>query len=293
MTFVVPPLLAEGAGAREGEGPVWLRGLPATVADLAERWALDVAAPFVPGGSASWVAPARDAAGRDLVLKVSFAHPEAEHEVEGLRTWAGRGAVPLHDAVRLPGTVALLLGRCRPGTPLGDLLPEPEQDVVVTALLARLQAAPAAGPFRPLRDMCDLWIAGFRRRLASAPPGALDPGIARAAVELFGTLPGTAEQQVLLCTDLHAGNVLADTNGGWLMIDPKPYVGDPCYDVLQHALNCNGRLATDPAGLADRLAGLAGLDADRVRRWLFARCAVEALGQPDCAAAARTLATLV
>ena len=34
----------------------------------------------------------------------------------------------------------------------------------------------------------------------------------------------------------------------WLLIDPKPYVGDPHYDVLQHLLNCD-RLLDDPIGL--------------------------------------------
>ena len=128
------------------------------------------------------------------------------------------------------------------------------------------------------------------RRLATAPPGAVDPGLARAGAELFTHLPRTARRQVLLCTDLHAGNVLASEREPWLVIDPKPYLGDPCYDVLQHALNCPERLVTDPVGFPERLADLARLDADRVRLWLFARCTIESLEQPDLAAAARALA---
>jgi streptomycin 6-kinase len=167
---------------------------------------------------------------------------------------------------------------------------EPEQDLVVTRLLARLHEVPTTGPFRPLQDMCDLWRAGFLRRLAAAPTGAVDPGMARDGAELFTHLPRTADREVLLCTDLHAGNVLASVREAWLVIDPKPYVGDPCYDVLQHALNCPERLVADPVGLAERLAALAHLDADRVRLWLFARCTIESLERPDLAAAARSLA---
>ena len=33
----------------------------------------------------------------------------------------------------------------------------------------------------------------------------------------------------------------------WLVIDPKPYVGDPAYDLLQHMLNCEDRLAAHPS----------------------------------------------
>ena len=42
---------------------------------------------------------------------------------------------------------------------------------------------------------------------------------------------------MLLHTDLHAGNVLAAEREPWLAIDPKPYVGDPAYDVTQHIFN--------------------------------------------------------
>jgi streptomycin 6-kinase len=85
---------------------------------------------------------------------------------------------------------------------------------------------------------------------------------------------------VLLCTDLHGDNILAARREPWLVIDPKPYLGDPAYDVLQHMLNCEGRLAADPAGLAARMAGLTGTDAGRVRQWLFARSVQESIGSP-------------
>jgi streptomycin 6-kinase len=127
--------------------------------------------------------------------------------------------------------------------------------------------------------MCDAWAAEFDRRL-SVMPGLVDPGLARAGIDLFRTLPATAERQVLLCTDLHAGNVLAAGREPWLMIDPKPYVGDPTYDALQHLLNCEQRLIADPAGLAHRIADLLDLDPDRLMRWLFARCVQESLDQP-------------
>jgi len=51
-------------------------------------------------------------------------------------------------------------------------------------------------------------------------------------------------------------------------------------DVLQHMLNCEDRLAADPAALATRMAELAGVDAGRVRLWLFARSVQESIGSP-------------
>jgi streptomycin 6-kinase len=65
---------------------------------------------------------------------------------------------------------------------------------------------------------------------------------------------------VLLATDLHGDNILAAQREPWLVIDPKPYVGDPAYDLLQHMLNCEDRLAAEPGGLATRMAALAGVN---------------------------------
>jgi streptomycin 6-kinase len=49
--------------------------------------------------------------------------------------------------------------------------------------------------------------------------------------------------------------------------------------VLQHLLNCDGSLQADPIGLLTEVADLAGLDAGRLRQWLFARCVQESLGE--------------
>ena len=125
--------------------------------------------------------------------------------------------------------------------------------------------------------MADDWCAGAEARLA-ADPARLDAGLAREGLALFRELSRTGPHRVLLFTDLHAGNVLSGQRRPWLLIDPKPYVGDPHYDVLQHLLNCNGSLQADPIGLLTEVADLAGLDAERVRQWLFARCVQESLG---------------
>jgi streptomycin 6-kinase len=168
--------------------------------------------------------------------------------------------------------------------------PEPRQDVVISDLLRRLWILPPPGhPFRSLQVMCDQWAAEFETKVAAGRT-TLDPGLAREGIGLFRSLPATAEREVLLCTDLHAENVLASAREPWLMIDPKPYVGDPCYDPLQHLLNCEQRLRADPRGLLGRLADLLELDRDRLTLWLFARCVQESPDWPILADVARRLA---
>jgi streptomycin 6-kinase len=287
--LVVPRNLAEAA---ESEGRhQWLTtALPEIVAQARKRWSLAVGEPFQPGGQTAWVAPARDAACADLVLKVAWPHPEAAHEADGLRAWAGSGAVRLHAAHDFGEAHALLIERCRPGTEL-SLRPEPEQDTVIAALLRRLWIQPAASsPFASLERMCHRWADRFEEGIAAGGMPPLDPGLARAGIALFRELPATADTRVLLCTDLHAGNVLAAAREPWLVIDPKPHVGDPAYDPLQHMLNCDRRLHANPRGLARRMAGLLGLDPDRVLWWLFARCVQESAEWPPLAEVARTIA---
>jgi streptomycin 6-kinase len=281
--FPVPRYLAETARRDQGVR-AWIAGLPGIVADLAARWSLQVGEPFQPGGQCSWTAPATGPAGAALVLKVAFRFlgGEERDEAAGLRVWDGNGTVWLHAACQTESAYALLIERCRPGTSLGQTLPEPEQDQVVAGLLARLWArSHDAYLFRPLARMCAAWAEEFEQDYAAAAVAEkLDPGLARAGIALFRELPQTADGQVLLATDLHGGNILAARREPWLVIDPKPYIGDPGYDLLQHMLNCEDRLAADPAGLANRMAGLAGTDAGRARQWLFARSVQESIGSP-------------
>lgn len=194
---------------------------------------------------------------------------EAEHEIAGLRFWNGDPAVHLFAADDHLG--ALLLERCQPGTSLRSL-PEAEQDVIVAKLLNRLWRVPPPGcPFRPLSALIEYWSS---ETLAAANAWS-DPGLVRHGLAVFQTLLRTSAADVLLATDLHAGNILRAQREPWLVIDPKPFVGDPAYDLTQHLFNCQLRLREDPKGLIRRLADLAQLDEERVRQWTFARAAAD------------------
>jgi streptomycin 6-kinase len=195
------------------------------------------------------------------VLKLGWIHDEALHEADGLWTWNGDGVIRLHRQHTTNGTNAMLLERCTPGTAL-KARPEEEQDVVIAGLLRRLWQAPTGG-FRPLHQM---W-----------------------SDERFRELAQSSTDAVLLATDLHAGNILAAEREPWLVIDPKPYVGDRHYDVLQHLLNCRSRLLHDPDALVRRMAGLLDLDPDRLGEWLRIRCALEASHDPELAEVARRI----
>ena len=88
-------------------------------------------------------------------------------------------------------------------------------------------------------------------------------------------MPNNATREVLLATDLHAGNVLRAEREPWLVIDPKPFVGDPAYDATQHLFNCSPRLRSDPARTIRSFSEMLGVEHERVRLWIFARAAAE------------------
>jgi streptomycin 6-kinase len=188
----MPAYLAEAAGP---DGPPelrrWVARLPQIVAELCDLWSLRPGAPYQPGGHCSWVAPAwrdgEDRNGEGLVLKVGWAHSEARHEADALRLWGGGGAVILHAVAEPDQTVAMLLERCVPGTPLRELAAEPDQDEIVAGVLRQIWRPPPAGHrYRPLREMCDAWADELD--LDQLPAG-LDRGLARAGAELFRQLP--------------------------------------------------------------------------------------------------------
>jgi len=164
----------------------------------------------------------------------------------------------------------MLLERCVPGTSLREI-PEAEQDAVIAGLLRRMwRRPPAVHPFRSLETMLAHWSAEAEGSIAHAD----DPGLVREGIELFHSLPCAATQRVVLATDLHAGNVLRSGREPWLVIDPKPFLGDPAYDATQHLLNCGDRLLAQPDQTIKKFAELLEVNAERVGLWTFARVAV-------------------
>jgi len=269
MALKIPARVAANC-RKTSEGVAWLERLPETLRHVERRWSLEVGAPFDSEEvSCAFVAPVTRADGSAAVLKLGMPHMEGEHEAQGLRFWDGNPAVRLLEADDDLG--AMLLERCEPGTAL-RAMPEAEQDLVIAGLLRRLWRTPSAPhPFRPLSALMKYWSGETLRDIARWP----DAGLVREGLRLFEELPRTSPTQVLLATDLHAGNILRSKREPWLVIDPKPFVGDPAYDSTQHLFNCDARMRSDPGGMIRRMADLLGVDHERVQLWTFARAAAE------------------
>lgn len=194
---------------------------------------------------------------------------EAEGEVAAMLLLEGDPTVRVYESDEHLN--AMLLERCDPGTPLRDLF-QPDQDVIIAGLLKRFWRIPAEPhPFRELSVMIHSWI----RETRSAESRWHDIRLVQAGIEVFENLCETSISNTLLATDLHAGNVLRSRGEQWLVIDPKPFVGDRAFDATQHLLNCQARMRADPYGTIRRIADLLEVDYDRARLWTFARLAAE------------------
>ena len=237
---------------------------------LVDRWSLRVGEPFDHANvSCSWVAPVIRADGTPAILKLAMPHMEGAHEIQGLRFWNRDPMVRLLKAD--DGLGAMLLERCEPGTMLHSM-PETEQDIVIASLAKRLwRDPPSQSIFRHLSQMLELWRSETLEQEEHWP----DAGLVREGLLVWQTLAVPAATDRLLVTDLHAGNVLRSEREPWLVIDPKPFVGDPAYDVVQHLIVSEARLHADPLGLVKHLANLAEVDEQRVRFWTFARAAAD------------------
>jgi streptomycin 6-kinase len=245
----------------------------AMLEELTDRWSLRTGPPFDHANvTCSWVAPVVRADRAPAVLKLGMPHMEGAHEIQGLRFWNGNPTVQLLEADDDLG--AVLLERCQPGDMLRSE-PEVKQDLVIAALLKRLWRRPPPPDephrFRHLLEMLESWSIETLAQAQHWP----DSGLVSEGLRVLKTLAKPAPTDKLLATDLHAANVLRSEREPWLVIDPKPFIGDKAYDLVQHLHVCEARLHADPIGMVNRLADLAEVDAVRVRLWTFARAAAD------------------
>jgi streptomycin 6-kinase len=214
--------------------------------ECAERWRLELEESLE--SDSSLVVPAGD-----VVLKVNADwHFETEFEADALELYDGRGAVRL--IARDDERRAFLIERCVPGTRLWDA-DEAEIDIMAELLPRLSLELDGPHPFRTLADEAARWAEEVPRRHPNSP-------VLAAAVDVFHSVDHGARR--LVNQDLHGGNVLRAEREPWLVIDPKPLVGEREIDGVGLLRN-----AEDPTCWLDALAGL-GYDRERAWAWGFA-----------------------
>lgn len=196
--------------------------------------------------------------GSPAVLKLPFVDDENRAESDALRLYDGDGAVRLldHD----PACGALLLERLVPGTPLLDLPDRTQALDTACGLLRRLRRPPPKlHRFPLLRDLAAAWAAEFAR---------IGRGLFVQAAAHARELGAWSGEEVVVNRDAHLGNVLAAGREPWLLIDPKPVVGDPAFDGAFLLLR---NLDAPTPDVVERIAHGLAVDARRLHGWAFLR----------------------
>jgi streptomycin 6-kinase len=274
------------------KGRVWCNDVPGVAARLLDIWQLTPRG-VLPGATHALVLDCTRADGSPAVLKLPFVDDENQAEADVLRLYDGDGAVRLLDDHRATG--ALLLERLVPGAPLLDHPDRGRALDIACAVLRRLRRpAPADHRFPLLKTMAAAWAADLpiqQKKRGDPLPGRL---IDRAA-ELARDLGTWSDRDVVVNRDAHLGNFLSAGREPWLLIDPKPVLGEPAFDGSFLLLANLDQQAThrDAESLIERLSDGLAVDADRVRGWAIVRAVdnvLWALGLGDAAKAAALLA---
>ena len=241
---------------------VWLERVPELVAECVEEWQLELGEPYE-AGAAGYAVRAALTDGTPTVLKLIYPHREAEHEADALELLAGNGAVRL--LARDDARSAMLLERCEPGTALAENGGERALDVLVE-LLPRHWVR-AGEPFHTLAEEAAWWIDDLPEQWEQSGR-AIERSLVDTAVDALGLLSESQGEQVLLNQDLHGDNVLAAEREPWLVIDPKPLLGEREFAVAPIVRSFElGSSKADVLYRLDRLTSELGLDRERARGW--------------------------
>jgi streptomycin 6-kinase len=226
--------------------------LAATAREVAAEWNVELG-DMIAAGRFSYVA----FAGEDAILKVvPIEDDESDHEADALALLAGDGAVRLlrHD----PARRAMLLERARPGDDASGLSEDEAMRVAISAARRLWRPAARGRPFRWVGDHVPRWL-----------DSAGDHYLVRQAIEIYATM--RPSDTTLVHGDFHHHNLLRQGDG-WVVIDPKPMVGEPEFDVPTLLWNPIGHVPTkDDVERWITAFAETGLDAGLIRKWAIVR----------------------
>jgi streptomycin 6-kinase len=212
---------------------------------------------------------------RSVVLKVGKRSGDERLSATVIRAFGGNGMVRIIDDI----DGALLLERLTPGHSLVTMVTSGHDDDATEALTDVIRRmTPQVCPSAPTVED---WGHSFERYRA-LEDRSLPETLVEEAHRVYHKLSTSQRRRRLLHGDLHHGNVLLDSDRGWLAIDPKGVVGEAEYEIGAALRNPIEKaesflqLETIRARVecfADRLH----LDADRILAWAFAQAVLSAV----------------
>ena len=183
--------------------------------------------------------------------------------------WAGEGAAPVlaHEAP------AILLSRASDPDALTRLSLDGRDDAAMAILCATVNVLHQPRHRRPPPDLVPLprWFRALREAASKGRTFARAWTVAEELLE-------TPRDEVILHGDITHANVLDFGDGRWMAIDPKGLVGERGYDYANIFRSPTLTLVTaeQTRRRLDIVSRLAGLERDRLLRWVIAHAALSA-----------------
>jgi streptomycin 6-kinase len=271
----LPPVFVRNVTGAFAGGAEWLQSLPVLLATCFRRWDLTSSGrPF--DLSFHYVVPVLRSGKYPAVLKLGVPSPGLISETKALSMYRGRGATALLESD--PALGALLLEHIRPGNTLAACEDPIQACEFAAQVMQKLwQASAGEAEFRSLES----WTSGMAklRERFDGGTGPLDSGMVDAAEHLRAELLQDKSASVLLHGDLHHDNILYSDRVGWVAIDPKGVIGDPCYEPASFLLNPNPDVVLNLPTQKSRIAVLAehlNLEPRRIARWAFVHAVLSA-----------------
>jgi streptomycin 6-kinase len=210
-----------------------------------------------------------------VVVKIARQYGGECRPAAVLRAFDGHGVVRILD----DDEDALLLERIMPGDSLVTVAASGHDDdatEVLAAVIGRMSADDYSGV-----PTVEDWGRSFETH-RTRDDQYLPHTLVDEAHEVYERLCASQRRRRLLHGDLHHGNVLLDSERGWLAIDPKGVVGELEYEIgaaLRNPIE-NPEVFLQPHRIRARIDCFANrlqLDADRILAWAFAQTVLSAI----------------
>lgn len=274
----LPPDLLYKVRALGSAGAEWLRELDGMIAELEQRWRVQVGR-AMSGGTGAFTAPADAADGRQLVLKLAIpdgleGHGSFAVELRSLLLGQGHGYVRVHaydDGLR-----ATLLDRL--GAPLSTQgLDVSAQIAIICATLRRSWRRVGADAGLHSGAEKARWLGRFIAKSWEQLGRPCSESAVAQALYYAESRTAAHDQAhaVLVHGDAHANNTLrVPASDDYAFIDPDGLIAEPACDLAVPMREWNADLlAGDPLQRARErcalLSRLTGVDAQAIWEWGF------------------------
>ena len=246
------------------EGKQWLNALPEITSKIAKKYDLSNLMP-VNNMTFNYVASGYQN-DKPIILKIGLNSKELNKEAVCLKAFANHAAVEVIAA----DDNMIIIQRAVPGNTLKDHFPSRETKAtnILCSVIKELHKAdvPKNHNFYSLHEICKI----LDRDLI------IPNEILSKARHLRNKLLSSTKKQVLLHGDLHHDNILQNGDG-WLVIDPKGFIGDPAFEPAAYLCNPIPELLQEDNAskiIANRInlcSAQLGIPKQRIADWLYAK----------------------